>query len=363
MLLSAYGTQSQTFTGLLHLLAEIAQETIGPFTLINARDVKQLREQWSTLSREQRTSVLISSDAIGDDLKDLLISSGVRCLVYLESFEPIALFHERNCGDLNKAIQLATQSVSQGLVLKELPDKLFFDSRIRHYRVMEIVETITRFFGIECNEAQLAAMKVRFERDQGPQTTFADYLTFNFPELDFDDLRTRLSPDDTRFLEEIGTNYDAAASKPATTVIEWPRRSFLEGELPGRHLTGPHMLEGPARILFYGPYYHLPKGRWHCEVDLELKDCQSDTICLLDINQYKVLNAVSMRLQRRGRYAIDIQFDNEAPQNPIEIRLYVQKGATEGEILLHAVRMHPLNGSIPAETAMLTESKDGTNNA
>ena len=86
----------------------------------------------------------------------------------------------------------------------------------------------------------------------------------------------------------------------------------------------------------YGPYLHLPVGRWRVSIEMELVDCLSDNRLGIEAVSGRVVAAVTMRLPPQGRRGLDLDFDVTDPFLAIELRFQLLTGAIEGGFrLLH----------------------------
>ncbi len=133
-------------------------------------------------------------------------------------------------------------------------------------------------------------------------------------------------------------NYEPIARGQRLEKVEWPPFALMRPDFPDRLTVGPIDLTGPARFIYYGPYFALPGGRWVAELVIEVSDCFSDNQIAIDVVSGGVLAAVKAKLPARGIYSCELAFDIRAPSNPIEIRLQLLTGAIEGVLML---RQHP----------------------
>ena len=122
-------------------------------------------------------------------------------------------------------------------------------------------------------------------------------------------------------LEFLAPHYDVLFHGNPLNKLDWPPFALLRPEFPDRLTVGPIDLTGPARFIYYGPYFALPRGRWLAEMVIEVSDCYSD-------NQ----NCDRRRFGRSSCGGQDetsgaaeftvarLAFDIRTPSNPIEIR-------------------------------------------
>lgn len=121
---------------------------------------------------------------------------------------------------------------------------------------------------------------------------------------------------------------------PMSTVC-WPGEIFLtEGNKPagvGQTVN----LMGPARVLVYGPYLGLPRGKWTATIKFSVFNNTSRNRVILDISQNyseDVLAKGETNLPASGTYSCEMFFQVTNPHLPIEARLLTTQGAIEGEL-------------------------------
>ena len=118
----------------------------------------------------------------------------------------------------------------------------------------------------------------------------------------------------------------------ASEAITWPLDCFIHGDRPGKTATEIIDLVGPKRLLFYGPYFHLPLGRWRVEIEVYFSDAHSTF--LVDVYTHEKNRALAegrLRPQYGGAYKASLPFAIERPEDQIELRLWLEQGALEGQ--------------------------------
>jgi hypothetical protein len=103
---------------------------------------------------------------------------------------------------------------------------------------------------------------------------------------------------------------------------------------------GPIDLTGPARYIYYGPYFALPAGVWSAKISFEVQDCLSDNQVALDVVADQILAIVRTKLPAQGVYRCQIDFEIQDPSKPVEIRVQLLTGAIEGVIQLRRIELH-----------------------
>ncbi|MDH7794324.1 MULTISPECIES: hypothetical protein [unclassified Beijerinckia] len=355
MLLSVCGTLSPISIATRRLVSIIAEETIGVPEHIHAVEVGQLRDAWKNIPQEKRTSMLLYSDAPQASMIKLLIDSDIPIVLSNDNFEEIFAFDMLNGSkEFMIALRLATYTVVQWSQL--IHARNFFIGPDRYDApITELAEEIMRFFNIRQDAQQWERLQTRLGNDKSK--TLRDFIAAEFPQWQSTaGFIETLSDEDRLALESVAKGYDPLTKRHPMEAVNWTRRCFQDGDASDRQLTGPKTLNGPARILFFGPHAHLPPGRWDCEIQIELNDCRTDTMAMVDVFDGEILGAVSLRLPRRGTYAIDVSFEVTRTHAPLEFRMQLLKGAIEGELLLLGVKVKRAEARGARENLSLTHA-------
>ena len=115
----------------------------------------------------------------------------------------------------------------------------------------------------------------------------------------------------------------------------WPTQLFMTTDPIGAPYIDHIDLVGPARVLLYGPYLHLPIGRWRMTVEIQIENNESG-------NQLKAELAfdldtrvcVSGPLPARTHAEFQLDFEIVEPREAVQLRLILLQGAIEGEFRL-----------------------------
>jgi len=118
---------------------------------------------------------------------------------------------------------------------------------------------------------------------------------------------------------------------PSATIF-WPQETFLSGDSLGQELDDLVDLAGGARCLIYGPYLHLPTGRWNAKFIFDVdEDCQGQ-IFTVEVHAAELLGRLRVSPQGTGSFEAAVPVDVVDPRAPIEIRLMMDSGAIEGRL-------------------------------
>ncbi len=150
-------------------------------------------------------------------------------------------------------------------------------------------------------------------------------------------------------VKTIALCYEGLAAGAPLEQAEWPAAIFSSGDKIGDFVAGPCDLTGPARIVVYGPYMHLPLGDWFSRVEIEVAENESGNRLKVDlVCGPRVLLSASADMPTRGQYGFSLPFTISEPLDPVELRFQIESGAIEGRFLLRRVVMTRQASQIPA---------------
>jgi hypothetical protein len=130
----------------------------------------------------------------------------------------------------------------------------------------------------------------------------------------------------------------AGAEGPSIT---WPWQSFFAGDRPNEPAAMVVDVTGAARIIYYGPYFHLKQGRWKARVMLGFSDDGTGTPFTLQAFGTHLLGHARVLPKRPGVFAADFTITVDEPEHAIEIRVMSDQGAIEGRLALAQVDLAP----------------------
>ena len=119
----------------------------------------------------------------------------------------------------------------------------------------------------------------------------------------------------------------------APQEIGWTRPMFT---FPGAEALAID-LTGPARAVMYGPYMHLPRGRWAARVEFEIDGAISGVEAATDVYMSEVLVEKAFAMPEKGIFAYTLAFETADTSRSLEIRLFIKRSALEGTLLIRSV--------------------------
>lgn len=130
-----------------------------------------------------------------------------------------------------------------------------------------------------------------------------------------------------------------AVEHPASIVLAWPRDCFLYGDAPGESLPATVEVAGRGRILAYGPYMPLPKGRWRATAYLGFSADIGSMPFILEADTDAGITRGFFEVKGGGIFTLELDFEVTNPFHPVEFRLVSQDSALEGLASLIEIRL------------------------
>jgi len=113
--------------------------------------------------------------------------------------------------------------------------------------------------------------------------------------------------------------------------IIWPADSILEPGDPAFPVDGAISLTGPARMLTFGPFLHLPPGHWTARYHFEVDEHLAGNLMEFDIvNGTNVLVSNRVLVEDAGKFGFDCAFDMQESRLPVENRAILAEGSIGG---------------------------------
>lgn len=131
----------------------------------------------------------------------------------------------------------------------------------------------------------------------------------------------------------------AAAEHPTSIAVAWSRDCFLYGDAPGESLPATVELAGRGRILAYGPYMPLPRGRWRATAYLGFSADIGSMPFILEADTDAGITRGFFEVKQGGIFTLELEFEVTDPFHPVEFRLVSQDSALEGLASLIEIRL------------------------
>ena len=347
-IVGVFGTPScLTYWG-IHVLRTIIGTVVGEYTLVHGHHLSEFADVHA--NRAGHSSAICVSDCPEVDLCRLFVASNTPIVVFVE--RPADVIDDLICGGIDhvSALRLATRSLCAIQPLFKAPSAIVFRMDCFDSDIRSVAEAILRTLRLTPTNEQREAIDLLLassrERTALPVRDHVNHLIPNFAKRGDD-----LSPPTSMAAVAIAEPYACLVDGEALATVEWPASIFSSGDTIGDFVGGPNELVGPARILVYGPYMHLPTGDWSAYIELELSENDSGNRLKVDVVCGPLISAsVIADMPPDGRYCLTIPFRVVEPLQPVELRFQIESGAIEGRFLLSKVVM----SAAPIEAAAIT---------
>jgi hypothetical protein len=348
-LLSLVGTPSPKLNATLNIVRALAQTVLGRHIMVVANTLDVLREKFPDGEKRKGQPVVLMSDFPKSEMLETFGNLNAPIAICIDDFTTVAMFSvvTRGFGGV-EAARFASMSLVniEPLVVSPPPSTLFVgDPKVE--TVAGLAEKLAGLYELPMADDSLDRALTRLGLTGQGETLLSDYIEEKLAsarnvEAEARATLARQSPLECELIDFLARHYDAVAQGRRLESLEWPVYSLLRPNFPKRMTVGPIDLTGPARHIYYGPYFALPAGAWNADLTLEVQDCLSDNEIAVDVFAGEPLAIVRTRLPPRGVYGCQIRFEIEDPSRQVEIRMQLLTGAIEGQIQLRRVRIRRL---------------------
>jgi hypothetical protein len=128
--------------------------------------------------------------------------------------------------------------------------------------------------------------------------------------------------------------------------IVWPLNCFYSGDRPGEQAVPVIETAGFARVLYYGPYFKLPPGRWRVDVQLFFFNDVPASLIAAEMLGRTQLARIECRPVHCGLFQASMPIEVDMAEERLELRICLVNGTISGMLGLHQVVIVPV-----AETA------------
>jgi hypothetical protein len=168
-------------------------------------------------------------------------------------------------------------------------------------------------------------------------------------------LRVLGQPDETMreaIDNAVGTMVTRLRGASGFGQIAWRHALFLSGDEIGSPARMIVDLTGPARVLYYGPYLHLPDGAWTMSAILGFSEDTDDMVFKLELQRaHHVIASGWVKPERKGLFRVEMAVDLDDAEHALEVRLHSHSGAIGGHAGLALVTFTPRTAGVANPTA------------
>ena len=302
------------------LVRGLVQASLGDHDFIHENEVDGLGRSWQNRSRE---TCVFFSDCPDRRIVDVVLSGATPAILFAETPPELVRYA------MDAMYFPAFDSVR--LVTKHL--SIFHDIFVRKDFLMirrtvgsiyDVIEAICATFRLTVSADARREICRRIVGLDASDTPF-------MPPPD-DDFRSsdRIDPASRSLMITTLECFQPMYRHREVGVMEWAPTGFLTTEPAGAPYSGPIELVGPARMLIYGPYLHLPLGRWTATIQIEVGDNQSGNVLVVDVFGGVERQMIKANLPAQGRFEFTMPIVVNDLNAPVEIRFVIAQGAIGG---------------------------------
>jgi hypothetical protein len=119
----------------------------------------------------------------------------------------------------------------------------------------------------------------------------------------------------------------------------WGRRLFSSMDTGGRQVPSPLVMAGPVRVVVYGPYVCLSRGRWRGTARFKVEDNFGRVCYRLDVFDARPIFELDFLSPETGFVVCTFEFTCSDERCPIQVRLTQRAGAIEGQLDFDGVEL------------------------
>jgi hypothetical protein len=155
------------------------------------------------------------------------------------------------------------------------------------------------------------------------------------------DTLTMTSNEDAAVIGQVLRPMILMATAQKAEPICWPNSVFLFGDQPDKRAPPTAEVTGPARIIFYGPYFHLPAGRWQVRMIISFSDDPLGIPFSVEVHGSALIAKAIIKPNGEGTFQVSFSMTHDKPQDALELRIRNDEAAIEGRISLSQVLLIP----------------------
>lgn len=291
-----------------------------------------IQAAWDNRSK---SVALIFADCPERSVVDIFLRTQAPLVLFAES--PIELVKQTIAGrnlDFKAAIRVISQCSASLHDLFLQPQSLIITRS--NVSVESLIESIANHYSIELSRTQIRSLAGQFSGDNC--LTVSEVIDGVLAQKKLASLPS-LSPEEIRIVNDvIEPAFRCCRGEPANQFT-WPTGLFYNGNKPDTYVFGEIKLLGPARSVLYGPYLHLPCGRWISECSISVRGGELGNDLIVDVYSDSVTFMAETKLLANGDFGFAVPIEVKEPRTPLQIRLLLKTGAIGGALRFNGVNI------------------------
>jgi hypothetical protein len=319
MLVSVFGDPSKSSLNGLRIIQALTEVSCGSYEWVCVGSAADLA---LALKKATSNNIVFFSDSPDHNISNLFIECRAPATVFVHNPYAIAASLQRFRGlDEITSIRVTTQSLSCLHDLAIANNYYSAPAPADENDLTECLSLFSRLYNLHINSS---IVKRTIERLAAMNETEVGHPDKGMPAA-LEIAATASSP-----LYRCLKGFEGLLARSPVQHVHWPAEVFMDPSKDGALWNGPIDLTGPARLLLYGPFLHLPKGNWTATIALEVHGNWSGNVLKIDAYYEGIIGEWQCELPANGAYAFEIPLNVPEPRHPLQIRFYITQGAIEG---------------------------------
>lgn len=311
----------------------IVQVVLGDHRHVHCNSMAELMEGVAG-GRDQH--VVITTDFPDSDVAELLRKHAVPTIAFIDRPAEATAFAMTNAGfTMPQAVTLLSYRFCAVHNVLRSGEVLFFDGQSYEGVVQDVVRSIYDFLPkAKPHQTFEQNAQLLMPNNEGLCTVLSQLRLGTNNAKTPDECLADL-PDEQRITTKAWCEgFEPIFVRQELQTVRLPSDIMSFSPIGGDE-TGHFQLTGPRRCLMWGPYVHLPEGRWLAKCQLEVAHNPSGARIAVDVLAGdKQVALVQATLPIQGVFASEIAFDVERFNWRIELRLHLLEGMIEGELVV-----------------------------
>lgn len=324
----------------LRIAAALCEEHSGGADVVNAETLDTLQ---TGLAQRTHAGLILTGHVFEDRMQEVILTSEQPLLVVLDTGVDATrwLAAERKCDDI-AAARAVTQIYAAMTPIVLSAKAIVVDARqLAAVGFPDAIAYIATTMGLHLSPMQVDTVARKIAGEGSAATGSVAEVLVRDGRLDAERGYANAALTVDPAVAAALSGFDALLGKRPTSAFRWDGSLFLGADRGGERLGGPIDLTGRSRTLIYGPYLHVPAGRWSATSVFEVRSNRAGALVAMDVFNGTELAAARAELPDDGVFSATLSFTVDDPRKPIEVRLSLVTSAIEGELGWRYVDIEP----------------------
>ncbi len=315
------------------------EEFAGAVHHVHCTSIADMHAQWEKRSGRP---VLFTTDVLEEKISTLILESGAPIVVLVDpadvAIATAAKLRPMSFLDSVRHTSLYISSLSDVLANTST---VVFGAKARTALVHAFLPRFLRAMRLPEDAEFVAKVLQRVCPDEALQEvmTVEQAVSNSQPIVEVAAFLAECSEREVDAFRKVSADYQQILDRNPIIQITWPS-AILHSASLGYSTEKPLPLIGPARPLIWGPYMHLPKGKWTASMEFESSENHSPNTLVAEVLiDWKPETRGEFDLPVQGIFVWKLQFEVKDSTKPIEVRLTLNRSAIEGTFFLREVRL------------------------